>query len=389
MGIQSLKTLLNKRFLCTILICIAGIFQNLVLSAKDDPAEKLDVVVIDAGHGGHDPGSLGSKVKEKDIALGIALKLGRYIEQNLPDVKVIYTRKTDVFVELHERADIANRNNADLFISIHANWWFDSKPYGTETFIMGISHDERNLKVAMKENSVITLEEDYETNYEGFDPNSAESYIMFNLMQKTYTAQSAAFAEQVQDQFRERARRNDRGVKQERLLVLWQTGMPSVLIETGFITNANEERYLMSNQGQDYLASAIYRAFKNYKANIESNSAAAGISVIKDLPDMEANRPETVMTNATDPDLPDKDEAFYMIQVLTTTKMRPLDDLSFADYGYVAEFKANNLYKYAVGKSSSLEQISDMVPRVRENFPGAFVIAVREGKIIPLSEARK
>jgi N-acetylmuramoyl-L-alanine amidase len=241
----------------------------------------------------------------------------------------------------------------------------------------------------MKENSVITLEEDYETNYEGFDPNSAESYIIFNLMQKTYTAQSAAFADLVQYQFRERARRRDRGVKQERFLVLWRTSMPSVLIETGFITNSSEEKYLMSRAGQEYLASAIYRAFKDYKANIESNSAAAAAEEEPSLPSIEANRPVTMLTNATDPKLAGQEEVFYMIQVLTTTRMRSLDDLAFADYGYVAEFKANNLYKYAVGKSSSFEQISDRLPGVREAFPGAFVIAVRNGKIIPLSEARK
>jgi N-acetylmuramoyl-L-alanine amidase len=391
MGIQSLKTLLNKRFLSLILVYLGGIFFTAASYATDEPTEKLDVVVIDAGHGGHDPGATGTRAKEKDIVLGIALKLGNYIEQNIPDVKVIYTRKTDVFVELHERANIANRNHADLFISIHANWWSNPRTNGAETFIMGTSHDERNLQVAMKENSVITLEEDYETNYEGFDPNSAESYIIFNLMQKTYTYQSAEFADLVQDQFRERARRNDRGVKQERFLVLWRTSMPSVLIETGFITNSTEQKYLMSKSGQEYLASAIYRAFKDYKNNIESNSSAQ-VSIpdprkTDEVPAYEANRPETVLLNATDPKL--TKGTFYMIQVLTTTRERSLDDISFADYGHVAEFKANNLYKYAVGKSDSFESISGMVPQVREAFPGAFVIAVRDGKIIPVSEARK
>lgn len=384
MGIQCLKTLLNKRFLLLILISAFSLIFILSAGATDEPGDKLDIVVLDAGHGGHDPGAVGSKAREKDIVLAIALKLGEYIEKNIPDVKVIYTRKKDEFIELHERADIANRNHADLFISIHANWWTNPRTYGAETYTMGTSNDARNLQVAMKENSVITLEEDYTTNYEGFDPNSSESYIIFNLIQKTYTHQSIEFADLVQDQFRERARRNDRGVKQERFLVLWKTTMPSVLIETGYLTNSSEERYLMSEQGQEYLASAIFRAFRDYKRNIESNSAALG----EEIPPRE-ERPETVLTDATEPGMKTDNSTYYMIQVLTTTQSRSLDDVRFSDYGHVAEFKANNLYKYAVGKSSSFQQISGMVSGVQESFPGAFVIAVRAGKIIPLSEARK
>jgi N-acetylmuramoyl-L-alanine amidase len=384
MGIQSLKTLLNKRFLRLILICSLSLISFSFVRAGDEPGDKLDVVVLDAGHGGHDPGALGSRAKEKDIVLGITLKLGEYIEKNIPDVKVIYTRKIDEFIELHERADIANRNHADLFISIHANWWTNPRTNGAETYTMGTSSDARNLQVAMKENSVITLEEDYTTNYEGFDPNSAESYIIFNLMQKTYSHQSIEFADLVQDQFRERARRNDRGVRQERFLVLWKTTMPSVLIETGYMTNAAEERYLMSKQGQEYLASAIFRAFRDYKKNIESKSAS-GNAVDQER----EKQPDMILTNATDPEPLEDNDIYYMIQVLTTTRSRALDDNAFSDYGHVAEFKANNLYKYAVGRSSSFKQISGMVPSVQESFPGAFVIAVRAGKIIPLSEARK
>ncbi len=381
MGITRRITLLNKRYLISILVSAFCIFCGLDVGATDEPTEKLDVVVLDAGHGGHDPGAIGLRSKEKDIVLGITLKLGEYIEKNIPDVKVIYTRTKDEFVELHERADIANRNHADLFISIHANWWTNPRIYGAETFTMGTSNDARNLQVAMKENSVITLEEDYTTNYEGFDPNSAESYIIFNLMQKTYTHQSVAFADLVQHQFRERARRNDRGVKQERFLVLWKTTMPSVLIETGYLTNAAEERYLMSKQGQEYLASAIFRAFRDYKRSIESKSGNGSFASGND-------RPETVLTQASDPGIEEEDRIYYMVQVLTTTRQRALDDIAFADYGHVAEFRTNNLFKYAVGRSDSFQEISTLVPSVQESFPGAFVIAVKAGKIIPLSEAR-
>jgi len=384
MGIKSLKTLLNKRYLPAILVSVISLFFFIHLQAVEEPAGKLDVVVLDAGHGGHDPGATGSRSREKDIVLAITLQLGKYIEENIPGVKVIYTRKKDEFIELHERADIANRNHADLFISIHANWWTNQRTYGAETFTMGTSGDTRNLQVAMKENSVITLEDNYTTNYEGFDPNSAESYIIFNLIQKTFTQQSIDFAELVQDQFRDRAGRDDRGVKQERFLVLWKTTMPSVLIETGFITNSVEEKYLLSKKGQEYLASAIYRAFKEYKRNIESKSANGNTAnKIKE------ERPETILTDASDPILPGDDKIYYMIQVLTTTRSRSLDDVAFSEYGHVAEFKANNLYKYAIGKSSSFKQIASSVPQVQESFPGAFVIAVQAGKIIPLAEARK
>jgi N-acetylmuramoyl-L-alanine amidase len=388
---KSLKPLLNKRLSGVFLVSILTLFNLPSIQATEDPDDKVDVVVLDAGHGGKDPGALGKNSREKDIVLAIALKVGRYIEENIPDVKVIYTRKKDEFIEVHERANIANENNADLFISIHANWWSNPNTSGAETYTMGTSLDDRNLQVAMKENSVITMEEDYTTNYEGFDPNSAESYIIFNLMQKTFQQQSVDFAGLVQDQFRDRAKRYDRGVKQERFLVLWRTTMPSVLIETGFITNSREETYLKSEQGQEYLASAIYRAFKDYKEAIEekslyANNGEAPSKIIKDVPDREI-RPKAILQKSTEKISPDDSTVYYMVQVLTTTISRPLDDLIFSNYGHVSEFKLNNLYKYAVGKSSSYNQIAGTLDQVQEDFPGAFIISVRTGKIIPVEEA--
>lgn len=379
--------LLIKRILLSILVFMLAVFSCLPASGSDEPRDKVSVVVLDAGHGGKVPGAVGKRSLEKDIVLGITLKVGQYIEENIPDVKVIYTRTTDVNVPLYERADIANRSQADLFISIHANWGSSSRAVGTETFVMGTSVDARNRQVAMKENSVITLEEDYTTNYEGFDPNSAESYIIFNLMQKTYLNQSLQFAEFVQDQFRDRARRTDRGVKQDVFLVLWRTTMPSVLIETGFVTNPTEEKYLMSKSGQEYIASAIYRAFKEYKASIEERSryTTAGRVEARD----EDIRPNSVLTRATEPFESNDSNTYYMVQVLTTSRVRPLDHESFRNYGHVSEFKMNNLYKYAVGRSASYSRISASLAEVQEDFPGAFIIAVREGKIIPVDEARK
>lgn len=231
---------------------------------------KVDVVVIDAGHGGHDPGTLGKNSKEKDVVLKIALKLGKYIETNLPDVKVLYTRKTDKYVEFQDRADVANKNKADLFISIHANSIVGANAYGTETYVMGLHKDKNNFEVAKRENSVILLDENYKEKYEGFEPNSPESYILFSLNQSAYQESSLNFAQKVESQFKSRVGRSSRGVKQAGFLVLWMTTTPSVLVETGFLSNSKEEGFLSSENGQDLIASGIYRAFKEYKSQVES-----------------------------------------------------------------------------------------------------------------------
>lgn len=231
---------------------------------------KVNTIVIDAGHGGHDPGTSGKKYKEKDIALSVALKVGSYIKQNVPGVKVIYTRDKDVYIPLDERADIANKNKADLFISIHVNSIPNNTTHGTETWVMGLHKSESNLEVAKRENSVILLDEDYHERYQGFDPNSAESYILFSLTQNAYLESSLRLAEKVEGQFKTRVGRTSRGVKQAGFVVLYKTAMPSVLVETGFITNAKEEEYIGSDKGQDLIASGIYRAFKEYKSEVES-----------------------------------------------------------------------------------------------------------------------
>jgi len=234
------------------------------------PDSKVDVVVIDAGHGGHDNGTHGRVLKEKDLALSIALKVGDYIEKNIPGVKVIYTRKDDRYLALDERANIANKNKADLFICIHANANPNTKAYGTETFVMGLHKDEGNLAIAQRENSVILMDENYEERYEGFNPNSPESYILFALIQSAYQESSLKFAQKVENQFKDRVGRLSRGVKQAGFVVLWRTTMPSVLIETGFLTNSTEEKFLAGDDGQELIASGIYRAFKEYKNEVES-----------------------------------------------------------------------------------------------------------------------
>ncbi|MFN8114846.1 MAG: N-acetylmuramoyl-L-alanine amidase [Bacteroidia bacterium] len=263
---------------------------------KDDPKRKVKVIVIDPGHGGKDPGCNGVSCKEKEVALAVALKFGKLIEDHMKDVKVIFTRKTDVFVELEDRAKIANDNNADLFISIHCNAagkpvmvkdkktgkmrpktfknsrgkivvveTTNPEPYGSETYVMGLKNEEGKMKVAQRENSAMLLEDNYETKYQGFDPNSEESYIIMSNYTSSYVIQSASLALKIQDQYLNKAGRVDKGVHRQSIWVLWRTSMPSVLTEIGYLTNPQEEKFLGSEKGQSYLAACLFRAFRKYK----------------------------------------------------------------------------------------------------------------------------
>ena len=232
---------------------------------------QVKTVVIDAGHGGHDPGTRGVFSREKNIALKIALELGDIIKENLKDVEVVYTRKTDKFIPLEGRATIANKNDADLFISIHCNASPHSKAVkGTETYVIGTHKTKDNLEVAKRENSVILFEDQYEDKYEGFDPKSPESHILFELYQNAYVENSLKLAANIENQFQNRAGRKSRGVKQAGFWVLWRTSMPSVLVETGYLTNVSEEKDLNDEVKQTYIASAIYRAIRDYKEEMES-----------------------------------------------------------------------------------------------------------------------
>lgn len=236
----------------------------------------IKTVVIDAGHGGKDPGAIGpGKTQEKDIALIVALKLGDYITKNYPDVKVVYTRKTDQFIELHERAEIANRNKADLFIAVHCNSSTNPEAYGTSTYVLGLHRTEANLEVAKRENGVISLEDNKDKNYE-FDPNSPEGHIIMSMKQNIYLDQSINFASHIENQFETYSRRKSLGVKQAGFYVLYKTAMPSLLCEIGFLSNPEEEKYLNSVKGQDNLASALFNAFKEYKGEMEGKAATAG-----------------------------------------------------------------------------------------------------------------
>ena len=249
--------MIRKRLLFVI-VSFLFLFSSFTTGTKQKHAYKIKTIVIDAGHGGHDSGCLGSSGKEKNVALDIALKLGKLIEEKFPDVNVIYTRKTDVFVELHERAEIANRSKADLFICIHCNSGGPSA-FGVETYVMGLHKTEDNLNVAKRENSSILLEKDYKQKYDGFDPNSPEANIIFSLYQNSFLAQSLKLAALIQNQTEDYAGRYNRGVKQAGFLVLYRTTMPSLLVETGFLTNKTEEKYLLSDKGQTTIATSVFR----------------------------------------------------------------------------------------------------------------------------------
>jgi len=373
-----------KRAVGLFLIYLISYF-SIEVSASDPPRggvkHSIETVVIDAGHGGKDPGAVGSNAREKDLALAIALKVGELIEENVKDVKVIYTRKTDVFVELHERANIANKAEADLFISIHVNASSKNSPYGTSSHVLGLHRTGEHFDVAVRENSVILLEEDYETTYQGFNPASEESYIQFSLMQNTYLKQSIEFASYVQDQLRDRCRRKDRGVVQQGLLVLARTAMPGVLIETGFISNPEEEKFLMTDRGQELIASSIYRAFKDYKTRIEENSK---FDIVPAAGEVEVHADNTFQETAK---VIGSEQVVFLVQVASSKNLVGTDPGSFKGYRDVRVFEHGKWYKYAVGNAMSYHDALDACRNVKEDFPGAFVIAVRNNEIVPLNEA--
>jgi len=335
------------------------------------------VIVIDPGHGGRDPGALGAISREKDINLAISLKTGEYIERNIRNVTVIYTRKDDSFVELIDRPKIANKANADLFISIHTNSINSKNVMGAETWIMGYAKDQANLEVAMKENSVMLREDDFSTKYEGFNPNSSESYIMFSLTQKVFQAESTDLASKIQTEFRERVNRNDRDVKQAGFWVLYTTKMPSVLVETGFITNPTEEKYLNSKEGQDYLASAIFRACRDYLSEIGSKS---GILTEK-KPD--SDEKSDTLTEVNQP----AGETYYMVQVKTSSSKTEIKPENFKGLKDIKEMNALDHFKYVTGSFTNYSDAVQYRKKIELVYPDAFVIAVKDNKIVPLQQA--
>ena len=345
---------------------------------------KIKTIVIDPGHGGKDSGTLGTKrfkIYEKHVALAVSLKLGNYIAEEFPDVKIIYTRDTDVFLELNERTEIANKSNADLFISIHCDGFTNPKPSGASVFVMGMSKLKANMDVAMRENSAIYLEDNYQQKYDGFDPKSAESYIVFSLMQNTYLNQSLQIAEEVESEFSNRANRKSRGVKQAPFYVISRTNMPSILVECGFLTNPKEEEFLHSDLGQDYIASAIFRAFRSYKKKIEITDEAVNEKPT-DVVDTLKKEIVAHKTNKIKNDL----NLLYKIQIGTFLRSM-LNNKQFTDLN-VEEEKINGTFKYFVDAGNSKIEADRLKINLRNlGFKGAFIVAFLDGKQISTKEA--
>ncbi|MBN1822035.1 MAG: N-acetylmuramoyl-L-alanine amidase [Prolixibacteraceae bacterium] len=365
----------------------------------------LDVIVIDPGHGGKDFGTSADGLKEKDLALDIGLKLGQLIKENYPDITVIYTREKDVFVPLHKRAEIANKAKADLFISIHVNYVGVQSVSGTETFFLGNHRSQENLEIAKKENSVILLEDDYSTTYQGFDPNSSESYIMFATVQNEYLEQSLQFASFIQHKFKVNAKRNDRGVKQAGFLVLRETTMPSVLIETGFISNDTEKDFISSNDGKLKLAKAIFDAFGDYKKIIEEKSSFnvntaqtennnKKIGTEPETPEIKpGNKPNPSAKNDIKDEIPtpktnaEKPSVWFSVQVAVLSKQHDLKSGPFSGEKNILEIKSGGRYKYYIGKLKNYSLAESEKERLSIKFEGAFVVAFEGDKLIPLKEA--
>ena len=382
-------------------------------------------LVIDPGHGGKDAGALGAKSKEKNINLNVALAFGRYVERNCPDVKVIYTRKTDVFIPLNERANIANRNKADLFISVHTNALPNGKvARGFEVYTLGMHRAADNLEVAKRENSAILVENDYKQHYEDFDPNSSESYIIFEFMQDKNMAKSVELAKMIQKDACETAQRVNKGVHQAGFLVLRATSMPSCLIELGFITTQDEENYLNSSAGIDALGKGIYKAFLRYKrkyhkgitvpyaadpteeVNIpsvvpprEENTAKQekrnpakeqSVAAVKQKqPEQEAQpRISGLMdTSENTAEVTSTTEPVFKVQILASDRQLRLSDRQFKGEKNIFYFQEGNMYKYTIGASTNYNEIYQLRKKLLEKFPQAFIIAFKNDRKMDVQQA--
>ena len=375
-----------------LLVWILSTFlASLNLTAANKENGRISVVVIDPGHGGKDPGTVGGTLQEKQVVLDIALKLGDYIKANYPDIKVIFTRNTDVFIPLHKRADIANKADADLFISIHANAVDQKIVQGTETFVLGQHRSEDNLEVAKKENAVILLEDDYNSTYEGFDPNSPESYIMFELVQDEYKEQSISLANEIQNEFRIKAMRKDRSVKEAGFLVLRQTTMPSVLIETGFLSNTSERQYLASESGRDHLAAAIFRAFQKYKEDVEQKSSFHIVS--NDVLPEPVQKPVDKNPETEKKEIPTVKKAesniYYSVQIMALKKKLEPKAENFKGLQNVFRVDSNDFSRYYSGKFKSLEEAEMQQHVVVEKYPSAFVVAFENNQLISVKKLQE
>lgn len=389
---------MNRRIVATIIM----IFVLVVAMA----AKKSFTLVIDPGHGGHDAGAIGTFSKEKNINLNVALAFGRLVENNCSNVKVIYTRKNDVFIPLHQRADIANRNKADLFISIHTNALpKGAKATGLETYTLGMHRASDNFDVAKRENSVILIEKDYKQHYEGFDPSSSESYIMFEFLQDKNMAQSVELAKMVQKRTCAAATRPNKGVKQAGFLVLRETSMPSCLIELGFISTPSEEQFLNSDEGIANMGRGIYQAFCDYlskydksftvpfkpelsRQELDERPQPAVEETKEDTKEERKAAPAEKPANQEEKQKVNQDEApVFKVQILTSniklkSGSRQLKGQEDADF-----YKDGNIYKYTVGASTNYNEIYRLRKQLLDRFPEAFIIAFKHGQRMDVQQA--
>ena len=396
----------------------------LFLAAGMYAANKRFTLVIDAGHGGHDAGALGAKSKEKNINLNVALAFGRYVERNMPDVRVIYTRTTDVFIPLHDRANIANKANADLFISVHTNALPAGKiARGFETYSLGMHRAKDNLDVAMRENSVISMEKGYQQTYQGFDPKSSESYIIFEFIQGKNMERSVEIARSIQNSVCQNANRPDKGVHQAGFLVLRETSMPSCLIELGFITTPDEENLLNDESRIDDIAKAIYEGFAKYKNKYDKrvtipyrSQASEGNDIPSIVPDS-YKRPErkstpmrkqvvetaparkqNVDTTPTrkqavapvkkqTPASVKSDAPIFKVQILVSSRVLRKGDAHFKGEENYDSYQEGGMVKYTIGASANYNEIYQLRKSLLDKFPEAFIIAFKNGKKYDVNQA--
>ena len=418
-----------KRFHPAGVICFCLILASLFLVANAEGQKKdysmAKIVVIDAGHGGKDPGTVVGSAREKNVVLDIALKLGNLIKINQKNIKVVFTRDGDYYVPLMDRAQIANKLNADLFISIHANYCGSPEVYGTETYVLGLHRTEDNLNVAKKENSVILLEDDYSQRYEGFNPNLSESYIMFELMQDAYLDQSLKFASILQTNFKELALRHDRDVRQAGFLVLRETSMPSVLIETGYLSNKKENSFLLTDNGRTEIAQSIYGSLMNYLNKVDNKENTVRLNLPKNLEDSnsgikktravyEKPLPEVIKaadkakqnTSKQTSERKQKgqialtkdstirkgsvmdNESTFAIQIGAFSKHISPDSKVFKGISPIKEIKIDGKYKYFCNESETFQAAKTNFQSVAGKFPDAFIVSIRNNQVRKVGDGR-
>ena len=336
------------------------------------------IVVIDAGHGGKDPGGVANGYREKDVALNVSLLLGKLLSNT--EVKVVYTRKTDVFIGLWKRGKIANNAKADLFVSIHCNTVNNSKPYGTETFVLGLHANKQNLEIAKKENAVILLEDDYKERYEGFDPNSEESVLGLTLLQEENVDKSFSLAAEIQQNFSQNLKRKNRGVKQAGFVVLHQTYMPSVLIELGFLSNKNEGKFLNSKMGQQQMAKEIAKAITKYYQQLKANTV---VSQSVNIDDSISN---TYLPNET----ATEEEVIFKIQIASSKNKLKAKSYNFRGLKNIERVKVGSYYKYYYGITSNYQEVKNALLKAKKKgYSDAYIAAFKNGEKTSLSKVLK